>query len=98
MPLPDLTLEQCRVYSPEVAEPADFDAFWSRTLAEQPAIDVTFTPVDQVLTTIESFDVTFAGFGGDPVKGWLHLPRHRGAEPLPCVVEYLGYGGGRGLV
>jgi len=38
------------------------------------------------------------GFGGDPIKGWLHLPRARTDAPLPCVVEYLGYGGGRGLV
>ena len=40
--------------------------------------------------------MTFPGFAGDPVKAWLLLPR--GAEgPLPAVVEYNGYGGGRGL-
>ena len=40
--------------------------------------------------------MTFSGFGGDPVKAWLHLPS--GASgPLPTVVQYVGYGGGRGL-
>ena len=40
--------------------------------------------------------MTFAGFGGHPVKGWLTLPA--GADgPLPLVVEFVGYGGGRGL-
>ena len=40
--------------------------------------------------------MTYAGFGGQPIKGWLILPV--GAkQPLPCVVEYIGYGGGRSL-
>jgi cephalosporin-C deacetylase len=30
------------------------------------------------------------------VKGWLHLPVRREGR-LPAVVEYIGYGGGRGL-
>jgi cephalosporin-C deacetylase len=45
---------------------------------------------------VETFDVTFNGYGGHPIKGWLLLPRRR-QEPLPCVVEYIGYGGGRGF-
>ncbi len=36
------------------------------------------------------------GFGGSPIRGWLHLPAGRGG-PIPAVVEYIGYGGGRGL-
>jgi hypothetical protein len=32
--------------------------------------------------------------GGQPVKGWLILPSQRTGK-LPCVVEYIGYGGGR---
>ena len=38
--------------------------------------------------------MTYAGYGGQEIKGWLLLPRQR-EEPLPCVVEYIGYGGGR---
>jgi cephalosporin-C deacetylase len=43
--------------------------------------------------------VTFAGFAGDPIRGWLTLPAGARAagEPLPAVVEYVGYGGGRGV-
>ncbi len=41
-------------------------------------------------------DVTFAGFGGHPVRAWLTLPAQR-SGPLPGVVEFIGYGGGRGL-
>jgi cephalosporin-C deacetylase len=40
--------------------------------------------------------VTLAGFDGQPVRGWFYLPRQRSGR-LPCVIQYIGYGGGRGL-
>jgi len=94
----DFSLDQLKTYLPTREEPADFDAFWHATLAEarQHSLNAQFEPVDYGLRAQETFDVTFSGFGGQPVKGWLLLPRQR-AGPLPCVVEYIGYGGGRGF-
>lgn len=94
----DLPLEQLTEYRPERKEPPDFDGFWRDTLsdARRHPLQATFEPIDVGLSTLNTFDVTFAGYGGQPVRGWLLLPAaHDG--PLPCVVEYLGYGGGRGL-
>jgi cephalosporin-C deacetylase len=93
----DLSLEQLQTYRPDRTEPADFDAFWSRTLtaARQHPLQPTFTPVETGLKLIEAFDVTYNGYRGQPIKGWLMLPRQRSGA-LPCVVEYIGYGGGRG--
>ena len=70
---------------------ADFDSFWANTLAEARAfpLDAKFEHVDYGLVAQETFDVTFNGFGGQPVKGWLILPAQRKA-PLPVVVEYIG--------
>ncbi len=94
----DLTLDELQVYLPARSEPADFDAFWADTLAEsrRAPLDPTFAPTDFGLRTLEGFDVTFSGYAGQRIKGWLLLPRNRTA-PLPCVVSYLGYGGGRGV-
>ena len=94
----DMPLERLKIYLPPRDEPADFDAFWSETLAKARSfpLDVAFEPVDYGLRTVETFDVTFNGYSGQPVKGWLLMPRQR-EEPLPCVVEYIGYGGGRGF-
>jgi cephalosporin-C deacetylase len=94
----DLPVEELRVYRPEVAAPGDFDAFWTATLAESRALTQPpiLTRVDSPLTAFEVFDVTFSGFGGDPVGGWFIVPA--GSDgPLPTIVEYNGYGGGRGL-
>jgi cephalosporin-C deacetylase len=98
VPLYDLPLPELRAYAPDRSIPADLDRFWADTLSEARSHDLapTFVPVESGLRVIETFDVTFAGFGGAPIRGWLHLPAHRDG-PLPAVVEYLGYGGGRGL-
>ncbi|MFJ9682183.1 acetylxylan esterase [Streptomyces sp. NPDC101194] len=93
----DLPQDELERYRPTLAEPADFDEFWRKTLAQQGDFELaaTFEPVHNGLATIDTFDVTFAGYGGHPVRGWLQLPVTR-TGPLPAVVEYLGYGSGRG--
>jgi cephalosporin-C deacetylase len=93
----DLPLEQLKAYSPPRDEPSDFDTFWEQTLAEARrfSLKAIFEPINNGLRLVETFDVTFNGYGGQPIKGWLLLPRQR-AGSLPCVVEYIGYGGGRG--
>jgi cephalosporin-C deacetylase len=98
VPQYDLPLSELRAYAPDLPAPADLDQFWSTTLAEARTHDLaaTFAPVDSGLTVIETLDVTYAGFGGATIRGWLHLPTSRHG-PLPAVVEYVGYGGGRGL-
>lgn len=98
MALIDLSLEELRAYRPQREEPADFDEFWRGTLAEARShpLALAHEPVDTGLSLIAVDDVTFAGYGGQPIKAWLLRPA--AAEgPLPCVVEYCGYGGGRGL-
>ena len=79
MPQFDLPLAELRTYSPDLAVPADLDAFWVRTLAETQTypLEPVFTAVDTGLTLIDTFDVSFRGFGGQPVKGWLQLPAGR---------------------
>ena len=93
----DMPLEQLQTYRPTRNEPADFEAFWSQTLAEarQFPLNATFKPIGTGLRLIDVFDVTYNGYGGQPIKGWFLLPCDR-SKPLPCVVEYIGYGGGRG--
>lgn len=97
MPLTDLTLDDLRGYLPDVDEPADFDDFWSATIADSraaataPMLEPATTPITQL--RIE--DLTFSGFGGEPVRAWVTRPQSE--RPHPAVVEFIGYNGGRGL-
>jgi cephalosporin-C deacetylase len=93
----DFPYDQLVSYKPPRNEPADFDAFWQETLGEANsyALNSRFTAVDLGMKLLDVFDVTYAGYGGQDVRGWLLLPHARSGQ-LPCVVEYIGYGGGRG--
>jgi cephalosporin-C deacetylase len=74
----------------------DFDTFWASTLCtlEEHPLDARFEPA--WMRVIEVYDVSFTGFQGRRVRAWLALPRGV-TDPLPCVVEFPGYGQGRGL-
>ena len=94
----DLPIDQLRTYLPDRLEPTDFDLFWGNTLSEarQHNLNAHFTRVETGLKLVETYDLTFNGFGGQPIKGWFILPKDT-QSTLPCIVEYIGYGGGRGL-
>ena len=84
-------------YRPPRDEPADFDAFWAATLAASRArraapvvADVDDRPRDH-----RGGRRDLLGFDGQPIKAWLLRPAGR-TGPLPTIVEYIGYGGGRG--
>ncbi len=94
----DLTLDELHAYSPVLPEPEGFDAFWADTLAEARRAGTggaQRVPVDGPVRTVIVEDLTFPGFGGEPVRGWVLRPLD--GQPAPAVVEFVGYGGGRGL-
>ncbi|KQW52998.1 acetyl xylan esterase [Nocardioides sp. Root1257] len=94
----DLPLAEARAYRPHLAVPDDLEEFWAGTLARIGTAAPTLTRVDSGLVAVETYDVTLAGFDGDPVRAWLHLPAAAlRTGPLPGVVQYQGYNGGRGL-
>lgn len=95
----DLPEPQLWDHTSALVEPDDFDEFWAATLAEARRHDraPVATPVTGTLTAIDAYDVTFPGFAGEDVRAWWRVPR--GATgPLPVIVQFQGYGGGRGHV
>jgi cephalosporin-C deacetylase len=98
VPYTDLPLDQLRNHISASVEPDHFDAFWRATLDEARADswEPTFVAYDSGLALVESYDVSFPGFANHPIAGWLHVPRGA-TEALPCIVQFVGYGGGRGL-
>jgi cephalosporin-C deacetylase len=110
MPLFDLPREQLETYRPARQLPDDLLAFWESTLSASRALplDARFSPHDARLPGVQVWDLSFGGHAGQRIKGWFLTPSAaqiaalpaglRSADGrLPCVVEYIGYGGGRGL-
>jgi cephalosporin-C deacetylase len=93
----DMPENDLRQYASEQVDPADFDEFWATTLEEARRLDWApeLARVKTGLTTIDVFDLTFAGFNGERIRAWLRVPAGS-SGPLPCVVSFVGYSGGRG--
>lgn len=96
MPFFDLDAAQLPHYRPDLRIPEDLASFWDATLREarEHPLGLEVRPIAGELTTVDVYDVEFAGFGGHRIKAWYLRPGH---GVVPVVVEYLGYGGGRGL-
>jgi len=94
----DFTREELETYKPDVSEPVDFDAFWTTTLneAQAQARPPQVEKVEVGLPHVDTYDVAFSGFDGQPIKAWYLRPSDTKGD-LAVVVEYIGYGGGRGL-
>jgi cephalosporin-C deacetylase len=94
----DLPLNELTQYRPRIDEPRDFDDFWSTTLAaaREAAFVPRFERIETGLESVETYDVTFSGYAGQAIKAWYLLPKARDGN-IPCVVEFIGYGGGRNL-
>ncbi|WP_433606307.1 acetylxylan esterase [Dactylosporangium sp. CA-139114] len=93
MPAFDLPLAELEHYAPDVPEPPDFAAFWA---SAQGGTVLSARPWDTGLTLVDVWDVAFEGFGGAPIRAWYTRPAGA-TEDLPAVVEFPGYGRGRGL-
>ncbi|WP_051614400.1 acetylxylan esterase [Phyllobacterium sp. UNC302MFCol5.2] len=78
--------------------PSDFVDFWEDSLltARRITAEPIFVSIVSPVKLLEVFDVTFPGFGGHPIKGWLVLPKYSKGR-LPLVVHFLGYGRGRSV-
>jgi cephalosporin-C deacetylase len=94
----DFPLDVLRAYTPEVQEPRDFDSFWEDTIGASRRADTghTLVPAATPITGITVEDLTFSGYAGEPIRAWVTRPAGT-TGPLPTVVEFQGYNGGRGL-
>lgn len=98
MPQYDEPLEMLRLRSPQLSPPADLWPFWEQTLSDSRGVKqpTKVAAVESRLRLVDVFDLEFSGSGGSPVRAWMRRPAGlRG--PLPTVVRFCGYGGGRGL-
>jgi cephalosporin-C deacetylase len=96
MPSIDWPLEQLQVYRPESTAQPDFDTFWDANLEASRGVPLNadFSPLDDSLPGAKVYDVAFDGADGVRVRGWYLTPLEM-ADPLPAVVEFIGYTGGR---
>jgi len=93
----DLPLPQLLTYQGSTPKPADFEAFWDRSLAEMRALapGVELVPAEFQVPFAECFHMTFTGVGGARVYAKLIRPKGVSGR-RPAVVMFHGYSGSSG--
>ncbi len=97
MPLLDLPLDRLLTYEGRNPRPADFDAYWTRGLAEVAAIDprVELTPATLQPAGAECFHLTFTSTFGARVSGKYLRPKQRSGR-CPLILLFHGFTGNCG--
>ncbi len=98
MPLTfDLPFEQLSSYEGRNPKPADFDAYWTRALAELESLDprIELVPVDLGAPYAECFHLYFTGVGGARVHAQLLKPSAKVGKG-PALLMFHGYSGASG--
>ena len=97
MPLIDMPLEQLKTSQGRNPKPADFDAFWDRSLAAMRAVDpkCEFRPAPFQTSFTDCFDLFFDGVGGSRIHAKLWKPKGATGK-RPAVLVFHGYSGNCG--
>lgn len=101
MPQYDLPLHELQQVVAETVEPGDYDSFWQDALARHASdAERGSAPVLKPHRLGEYgdaavFDLAFEGAEGHPIRAWFMRPAAPRGE-LGCLVQFIGYGGGRG--
>jgi cephalosporin-C deacetylase len=97
MPLIDMPLEQLKQYEGRNPKPQDFDAYWSRALAEMNAVDAKVELISSEFSVpfADCFDLYFTGVRGARVHAKYVRPNNV-QEPHPAVIQFHGYTGSAG--
>ena len=93
----DMPMAKLKTYKGTNPKPADFDAFWDRSLSEMKALDseVEMKHSEFQVPFVECFDLFFTGVGGARVHAKLLRPKKTPA-PHPAIVMFHGYSGNAG--
>lgn len=100
-PAVDLSLEQLRVYKPELTKQDDFDDFWEESIKESKKYPINgeLIPYDYPVKEVKVYNAYYNGFKGARINGWYILPLEADKNnKVPVLIHYHGYTGDKGYI
>lgn len=94
MPIVDMPLDRLRVYQGVNPRPADFDAFWDRSLEELRAIDprAEYIPVDFPSEIADLYDLYYTSTKGARIHAQVAVPKKKTGKGA-AVLHFHGLSG-----
>jgi cephalosporin-C deacetylase len=86
-------------YMPALTKQEDFDEFWQDTIqeAKQVPLKPEMEDYDYPSEHIKAYTFSYNGFDDTRIGGLYLLPTFLKKEKYPCLINYHGYTGGRGI-
>ena len=87
-------------YLPPLTRKLDFDLFWEQSLEESRRLPLELEVKrleDYPAEKVHVYDISYQGMENTRIHGWYLAPRTAGGGRLPCVIQYHGFSGSRGM-
>ena len=87
-------------YLPPLTRKPDFDLFWEQSLEESRRLPLGLEVKrleDYPAEKVHVYDISYQGMENTRIHGWYLAPRTAGGGRLPCVIQYHGFSGSRGM-
>lgn len=90
-------------YMPQLTRQPDFEQFWKQTKeeSERVPIGLEMKQISYPARHLRLYEVSYNGFDGTRIFGWYMEPvwgqKSAEKEKLPCLVNYHGFSGDRGV-
>ncbi len=93
------TIKELYTYLPPLTKRPDFDQFWSDTLKEAWGVNLNATvkQYDYPSPYVKVYEIEYNGFDTTPIHGWYIVPDFLKKDKYPCLINYHGFGGDRGM-
>lgn len=87
-------------YLPLLTRKQEFDLFWERELEESRNLPLGLRAErveDYPSKYVKVYEISYQGMENTRIHGWYLAPQTAGKDRVPCVVQYHGFSGSRGL-
>lgn len=91
--------EKLYSYMPALTRQPDFDEFWKETLnkAQSAPLNAKIELYDYPSPYVKVYEITYNGFDETRIHGWYMVPTFCKKAKYPCLINYHGFTGNRGM-
>lgn len=92
-------IKELSEYLPPMTKRMDFEDFWEETIQIAKSVDLRpeFMEYDYPCDQVKVYSISYNGFDDTRIYGWYIIPVFLKKEKYPCLINYHGYTGSRGV-
>lgn len=99
MSLLESSIKELYSYFPPLTKRTDFDQFWEDTIREANKVPLNGEAkhYDYPSSLVKVYEIEYNGFDTTRIHGWYIVPEFLKKDKYPCLINYHGFSGDRGM-